>query len=134
MDTKAILKEHVTDMSPELQRLKKVDILINDNGDSMSDLHEREITAISLFKALDEHIIKIPASIAFMDHFISLRRSRDRLGRQEWVNILKSRPSYTVNPYYDEPGADSGGANKPGLIPRLWGFLFKRNKPSGGDR
>lgn len=121
-----LLKQKVTQFSPELQRLQKVDMLLNDKSDGMSDLHEREVTAIALYRALHNKIIPIPATMMFLDEFISLRRSRDRLGRQEWVNILKGRPAYVVNPYFDEPSQDQNKGE--GIFSRIFG-LFRRKKP-----
>ncbi len=127
MDTRATLQERVTEFSPELQRLKKIDSIVTDMSDGMSDLHEREITAISLFRAFDASIIPIPGVMCFMENFMSLRRSRDRLGRQEFVNVLKHRPSYVINPYFDEPG----GQQKEGIGSRIMNFF--RRKPRGSE-
>lgn len=126
MDTKEILREKVTEFSPELQRLRKVDNLVSDTSDGMSDLHEREITGIALFRALNENIIPIPATMCFINNFISLRRSRDRLGRQEFVNVLKHRPSYMINPYFDEPG----GQQKEGIGSRIMNFFRRKPRQS----
>lgn len=122
-ENKKLLQDRVTEFSPELQRLRKMDGIVTDSGDAMSDLHEREIAAIALFRALNTKIIPIPATMYFLENLASLRRSRDRMGRSEFVNILKGRPSYSINPYYDEPGGES----KPGILQRI-GSFFRRPK------
>jgi hypothetical protein len=99
MNYEEMLRERVTQYSPELQRLRKIDLLVEELNDALTDLHEKEITAIALFRALNKHIIEIPATLKFVEELISLRRSRDRLGRQEFVEVMKKRPSYSVIPY-----------------------------------
>ncbi len=117
-DVKKSLGEQVTKFSPELQRLQKVDNLITDNSDAMSDLHEREITAMALLKAFND-ITPIPATMSFIDNIKSLRRSRDRMGRTEFVKAFKGGSmNYSINPYFDEPDP-----KKPGLLGRIAGFF-----------
>ncbi len=122
MDTKAILKEKVTEFSPELQRLKKVDSITTDVSDSMSDLPEGAIVAGALLRALHENVIEIPATMSFLTNYTSLRRSRDRLGRQEFVNILKGRPSYVFNPHDFEDDQPK----QPSFFQRITGFFRKK--------
>jgi hypothetical protein len=122
MDTKNILKDSVSGLSPDLQRLKKMDSLITDNSDAMSDLNEDEITAFALFQDFNDTIIEIPGTMTLLSKIQSLRRSRDRLGRQEVVKTLKGSPGYVINPYnYEED-------QKPGIIQRLKGLFSKRKE------
>jgi len=122
----SILKERVSQYSPELQKLKKVDLLVQEMNDALSDLHEREITPIALFRTLNSNIIKIPATIKFLDELMSLRRSRDRLGRQEFVEVLKKRPGYTIVPYEFEEEEYQAEQQKKSWLSRL--FPFRRRK------
>ena len=123
----AILKEKVSQYSPELQKLKKVDTLVTEMSDALTDLHEREITAIALFRAFN-NIIPIPATISFMEELMSLRRSRDRLGRQEFVEVLKRRPGYTIIPYDFEIEEEQAAEQRRGLFSRLGGFFRRRRR------
>jgi len=92
-----ILKQRISQYSPELQRLSKIDLLVDEKlNDVLSDLETFEITAISIYRALDKEFVKIPGTIEFLDNVVSLRRSRDRLGRQEFVEVLKKRPDYQI--------------------------------------
>lgn len=124
MNTRAILKAKVTEFSPELQRLQKIDNLINDTSDGMSELHEFEITTISLYRALDSHIVPLPATMALLNSIKSLRISNDRKGRQEFVTVLKRAPVYNVGGL---PGYEEQQGQRPGLISRVVG-LFRGNK------
>ncbi len=122
MDTRSVLKDSVSGMSPELQRLKKIDGLITDNSDAMSDLNEDEITTFALFQDFNETIIEIPGTMILLEKIKSLRRSRDRLGRQEVVKTLKGSPGYVINPYnYEED-------QRPGMLQRLKGIFSKRKE------
>ena len=121
-----MLKEKVSQYSPELQKLKKVDLLVTELNDALTDLHEREITAIALFRSFHEGIIPIPATMHFMEQLISLRRSRDRLGRQEFVEVLKRRPTYSTNPYDFEIEEEQAAEQRRSLFSRLGGFFRRR--------
>jgi len=118
------LKEKVTETSPELQRLKRYDLIVTEINDALSDLHEREITAIASFRAFNNNIIQIPTTMSFIENIISLRRSRDRLGRQEFVELYKRRPSYIINPYSFEEESEGITEQKEGIISKL----FRRKK------
>lgn len=128
MDLKKIeksIKEEITDLNPELQRFKRYDLIVTESNDALSDLHEREITAIASFRAFHEGIIEIPTTMNFLDNIISLRRSRDRQGRQEFVELYKRRPSYIVNPYsFEEEEEEEGIKQKTSFL----GKLFKRRR------
>ena len=123
-----ILKEKVTEYSPELQKLKKVDLLVTELNDALTDLHEKEITAIALFRAFNSNIIEIPATINFIEELISLRRSRDRLGRQEFVEVLKKRPSYFVHPYDFEEEEVMAAEQRKGWLSRFAGVFRRRRR------
>lgn len=123
-----ILKERVTQYSPELQKLKKVDLLVQELNDALTDLHEREITAIALFRAFHSNIVEIPATMDFIENIISLRRSRDRLGRQEFVEVLKKRPTYYTIPYEFEEEEMMAAEQRRGFFSRLAGIFRRRRR------
>lgn len=127
-DYEQILKERVTQYSPELQKLKKVDLLVQELNDALTDLHEREITAIALFRAFHNNIIDIPATISFIEQLISLRRSRDRLGRQEFVEVLKKRPTYYTIPYEFEEEEMMAAEQRKGILARMARFFRRRRR------
>jgi hypothetical protein len=121
-----VLGERVTQYTPELQKLKKVDLLVTELNDALTDLHEREITAISLYRTLNL-IMQIPATSYFIEQLISLRRSRDRLGRQEFVEVLKRRPAYYTIPYEFEMEEEAMAEQRRGMLSRITG-LFRRKR------
>ncbi len=126
LETREILRQKVTEFSPELQRLRKADSITTDNSDAMSDLHEREIAAMALLRALHNKVVPIPGTMDFLDNLKSLRRSRDRMGRTEFVKVMKGgSANYSINPYFDEPDP-----KKPGLLGRLAGFFRGRSNKS----
>lgn len=120
MDTESILREKVTQYSPELQRLKKIDSLLVDDSDTLYELPQEQQIATALFRAFDENIIKIPATMSFIENVASLSRSLDRKGRQEFVTVLKRAPTYMGLPQLDEQQQD-----KPGLLSRFFGMFRK---------
>lgn len=89
------IKQKISQYSPELQRLSKVDLLVEDDTkDALTNLSEFEITVISLYRAIDKDFFEIPGTIAFLDNIVSLRRSLEGMGIQNLVEILKKRPDY----------------------------------------
>lgn len=99
-DEQKALKSHsASAYNSDILKYEKVDRLTEDDRDDMTDLADREITAIALYRAFNDHICPIPSTMAFIQHVHSLRRSRDRMGRQEWVEIFKRPPSYSRMPY-----------------------------------
>ena len=123
-----MLREKVSQYSPELQKLKKLDLLVTELNDALTDLHEKEITAIALFRAFNEKIIQIPATIHFMEQLISLRRSRDRLGRQEFVEVLKRRPAYYPVPYDFEVEEDQEAERRRSFLGKIGRFFRGRRR------
>lgn len=102
-DQQKVMGQKVSKYNPELVKLEKVDLLVDDDcKDSLSDLQEREITCIAAYRAFNNHIVEIPAMMDFLDNIISLRRSRNAQTAQNLVEILKRRPNYTHDPYNAE--------------------------------
>lgn len=82
----------VSDNSDIALKRSTVTALIKPETDAMFDLSQPQITAISLYDAVDQNIIKLPSVMAFLNRASSLSASRDRLGRQEAVNTIIPRP------------------------------------------
>lgn len=99
-ELKKALLSRVSSYSPELQALEMRRFVSIENIDSLYDLSEHAIQATALLRALNDHIIEIPASLSFADNFCSLTRSRRRLGRQEAVS-LANRPANSTPSEYD---------------------------------
>jgi hypothetical protein len=120
-----ILKEKVSQYNPQLQVLKKIDLLVELNNDALSDLEDLQVTAVALFRALDEHYVQLPGTMAFMNGYVSLVRSRGRLGRQEFVEVLTRRPDYQIL-----PGAYPQGSEdiQQGIMGRISSWIFGGNK------
>lgn len=126
---KTAMQERVTQYSPDLQILEIKRALLTDMSDALSDLPEEAIRATALIRTIDEHIIPVPATRAFAEHFASLMRSRDRLGRIEAAAISNRNPSYhsAGAPLYqheeDEMRAqqDAATGKKGGFWSRLFG-------------
>lgn len=92
------LKKSVSAYSPEAQKNKAIAELVNSKQDSMFDLTEEQITSFALFRALDENIIDIPGTMAFLENFASLTRSKDRIGRYEYMASHAQRVVSYVKP------------------------------------
>lgn len=120
-----VLREKVSQYNPQLQVLKKMDLLVELNNDALSDLEDLQVTTIALFRALDEHYVKLPGTMAFMNGYVSLVRSRRRLGRQEFVEVLKRRPDYQILPGAYPP--ESGDIQQ-SLVERFTSWIFGGNK------
>lgn len=115
----------VSDNSDIALKRSTVQALINPQTDAMYDLSQQQITAISLYGAVDQYVIPLPGVINFLNRAASLSASRDRLGRQEAVNTIIPRPVMpTVYPQME-----------PGQAPQksIFSFLRKRkDKQAGG--
>lgn len=96
------LRERVTQYSPDLQTLAMKKSLLTEMNDALSDLPEDAIRATALLRTIDENVIPLPASRAFAEHYASLMRSRDRLGRIEVATISNRPPSYNPQPYRED--------------------------------
>jgi glutamyl-tRNA reductase len=120
-----ILQERVSKYSPELQRLSKIDRIITEMNDAMTELSREEVLAIGLYRSFHENFVKIPGTIKFMEEFMSLMRSYDRKARQEFVEVLKRRPSYQGEYGFLEEPEDS---QTPGRLSKIVGFLRGRRR------
>lgn len=124
-----ILRERASQYNPQLQVLKKMDLLVELNNDALSDLEELQITTISLFRAINTHYVELPGTMAFMEGYVSLARSRRRLGRQEFVEVLKRRPDYQIL-----PGAYPPESNdlQQGVMDKISSWIFGGKKGRNG--
>jgi hypothetical protein len=115
----------VSDNSEIALKRSTVQALINPSTDAMYDLSQEQITAISLYEAINTAIIPIHGVMIFLNRAASLSASRDRLGRQEAVNTIIPRPvAPSIFPQQVEQQQKSGG---------LLGFL-KKKRNIGGDQ
>jgi hypothetical protein len=110
-------------LNPELAKLEWIKALIADKpSDALTHLSEDEIVEFSILKGLDSHLRTpsgqggIPGAIVVIDQFKSMRRSKDRLGIQDIVSILKQKPYY--QPMYTGAGEDEA---KQGFLAKLLG-------------
>lgn len=114
----------VSDNSDIALKRSTVQALINPTTDAMYDLSQQQITAISLYGAVNQYVIPLPGVINFLNRAATLSASRDRLGRQEAVNTIIPRPVMpTVFPQME-----------PGQTPKrsIFSFLKKRKEPAAG--
>jgi len=119
------MSEGVTKYSPELQMLELRKFMITEMNDALADLPQKSIQAIALLRTVHETIIPIPEAVTFCDHFASLSRSRDRMGRQEGCG-LSNRPVASYQPVptpreVDDIEQREQGAKLPGFWARLFG-------------
>jgi late competence protein required for DNA uptake (superfamily II DNA/RNA helicase) len=114
-----ILQERVSKYSPELQRLSKMDLLITEMNDAMTELSREEVLAIGLYQTFHEKFLPIPGTIFFMERFMSLMRSYERKARQEFTEVLKKKPTYQVEYDFDV----ESDSNVQGRLSRVFGWL-----------
>lgn len=94
----------------------------------MYDLSEEQITAFSLYSAVDETIIPLPGTMKFLDTFCKHSASRERQGRKELVELTTPHP---VSPmFWPRTEEDNQARTSGGLFSRLGGFL---KKPKRGE-
>lgn len=128
VDERKIIEQRISPYSPEYAKLQKVDLLIQEMNDALTDLSETEINVISFFVSFHREICPIPGVIIYLHKIMSLRRSRGRMGRQEYVEALKRRPAYMPLPYYPEFGADESNGSGPSRVGGLLGRLFQLSR------
>ncbi|WP_269849046.1 hypothetical protein [Methanosarcina horonobensis] len=58
----------------------------------MFDLSEEQITAFSLYSAVNESILPLPGTMKFLDTFCKHSASRERQGRKELVELATPHP------------------------------------------
>jgi hypothetical protein len=125
-EAKQTIAVPVSEYAPEVQMYKKIDMLSYKPEDAYTDVQVRQVVTITALRAFHEHICKIPVIMTFLDEYLSLIRSRDRMGRQELVEILKKggRLTYEIYPYELEEEPEG---RREGFISRI-GSLFRRRR------
>lgn len=122
------MSEGVTKYSPELQMLELRKFMLTEMNDALADLPQKSVQAIALLRTVHETIIPIPEAIAFCDNYMSLSRSRDRMGRQEG-SALTNRP---IAQYQPVPTAreieEAEMREQAGKQPGFWARLFGRRR------
>lgn len=119
-----LLRTSASQYSSDLQKNQEISKLITEDADSMLDLSEQQIIVISMYRSFHENVLPLPQTMAFLDNYGSLSRSRDRMGRQEYVECHARRPTYVFNPH--ETDREEIEKLQPQKKSR-WSF-FRRNK------
>jgi hypothetical protein len=119
-------RQNSTTSNPELVKLQKADILVSkETYDGLTDLSVDEINAFSVVYTVHDMLIRsgiaegIVEIIGLIEKIMSLRRSRDRQGIKELVEILKDHP--TIN-HFGTPMPQSPEAQQK----KSWQF-WKKN-------
>jgi len=94
-----LLRTSASQYSSEAQKNQEISRLITEDADSMLDLSEQQIIVMSMHRSFHENVLPLPQTMAFQGHYGSLSRSRDRMGRQEFVECHARRPTYVFNPH-----------------------------------
>lgn len=118
-------EEHKVEITtPELETLRRVDLLANKPNEVLSELSDVEIIGVAALRALHERVIEIPATMAFVDNVLMLRGSKDRQGRRELLMALRPTRHITlVKPtYHVEEGGEEFEERARGFLSRI----FKR--------
>lgn len=91
----AALKESAQNQAFEVQILEMKKYIISEMGDALGDLTEDQVHAIAVIRVADMVTFGdfggLPQSRAWVDQFMSLSRSRNRLGRVEATGLI-NRP------------------------------------------
>ncbi|ETA67387.1 hypothetical protein V7O61_08400 [Methanolobus sp. WCC1] len=96
---KELLKTTASNYSSEAQKNQEISKLITDDSDSMLDLSEQQIIVMAMYRSFHENVLPLPQTMSFLDNYGGLSRSRDRMGRQEFVECHARRPTYIINPH-----------------------------------
>ena len=85
---------------PIHKRFQKLENLIADEvNDALTDLTEEEINIIAIFYAISKYFDgNLPVLEYILNKKLSLMRSRDRLGRQEYLQGLKETKEVVIPP------------------------------------
>ena len=85
---------------PIHKRFQKLENLIADEvNDALTDLSEEEINTVTIFYAISKYFDKdLPVLEFLLNKKLSLMRSRDRLGRQEYLQGLKETKEVVIPP------------------------------------
>ena len=119
---------------PIHKRFQKLENLIDEEvNDALSDLTEEEINIIAIYMAFNRYL---DGQLKVLDYLLtkkmSLMRSRDRLGRQEYLQGLKDSKEVYV-PYQPIPHASEvedkiEEKKKGGLVQALRSFFGRRRR------
>lgn len=84
---------------PIHKRFQKLENLISDEiCDALTDLTEEEINMVAIYKGLVKYFGGLETFDFVIDKKLSLMRSRDRLGRQEYLQGLKETKEVLIPP------------------------------------
>ncbi|SFM90317.1 hypothetical protein [Methanolobus profundi] len=97
-----LLRTSASQFSSDAQKNLEISKLITDDSDSMQDLSEQQIIVTAMLRSFDKCVLPLPQTMAFLGNYGGLSRSRDRMGRQEFVECHARRPTYIFNPHDSE--------------------------------
>ena len=91
---------------------------LNDNtSDALYDLEPEQIPYLAYLRAINEKL-PIPATMKFIDSQLSLSRSKDRKGRQEFGSALNNNRPIIYTGQLPQP-TQAQPETSPGLLKRL---------------
>jgi hypothetical protein len=107
----------------EIEQLKRVDIMLGEGSDyePLADLTDEQIYVIAQYEAFNDFLKDlgidkgIDPVINFLYKYKHLSPSKNRMGRQEAVTVLKSSPIYSPNIQAEEE------IKKAGIIEKIFG-------------
>ncbi len=109
-------------ITPELEKVGMVREFMQD--DDLSDLSELEIYAISAYTACNNKVCPLPWFMDFKKQYLRLRKSKGRMGRQEYENILKGPATYRYSHSDPEIFPDAEVKKPPSWLSKV----FKRGQ------
>lgn len=116
----SLQSNEVSGFSPAALQHSGMRALVDSHEDSMSDLTAQQVTAFAVLRAYHS-LVPIPRTLSFIDNYISLSRSRDRLGRLEYAGCYKSVFVMGTTPgtVAAVPSSETQ-QSKTGLLSKLW--------------
>ncbi|RLI76767.1 hypothetical protein DRP04_12340 [Archaeoglobales archaeon] len=107
---------------PVHKRFQKLENLIADElNDALTDLSEEEINTTTIFCAFSKYFGDLPILEFLLKKKLSLMRSRDRLGRQEYLQGLKETKEVLIpQPIPHKTEEEQKTTQKVSLIRRIF--------------
>jgi hypothetical protein len=131
MDTTAaqdLLRTSASQYSSDAQRNQEISRVITDESDSMLDLSEQQIIVMAMYRSVHERVLPLPQTMSFLSNYGLLSRSRDRMGRMEFVECHAKKPTYVINPH-DTDREQTAQAQQPQRR-NIWSLNpFKKRQP-----
>ena len=97
----------------------------------MFDLSEEQITACSLYEAVNQSIIPLPGTMKFLSSFQTLSASRERQGRKELVELATPHP---ISPsFFPRYGEDQAPQSSGGLFSKIGNFIKPKPRSTANN-